>query len=290
MPPTDDNQESQMANTPKGNALGGALRRARLDKNLTIRQLGALIGRNQGQISRWETGDQTPKPDQVAQILTVLGIKGADYDEIISMAYNPNDPTWVGTELLGWRQLAAACLDLEQQATSVTTVSPYLVPGQLQTDDYIRAIMNVGLSPEDAAARTAERIRQRAYLDRPRLERYTALIGEATLYQQIGGPRVLREQIRHLAGMANLPKFDVRIVPFNSAWNPAIVGPFVILECERSRPVVMVEYHGGALLLHEAVDLETYRRGATMALDAALSQDDSRRLLARVLDRMEKRT
>jgi transcriptional regulator with XRE-family HTH domain len=279
-----------MASTPKKNALGGAMRRCRLDKNLTIRQLGALIGRNQGEISRWETGDNAPKPDQVAQILTVLGIKGADYDEIIAMAYAPNDPSWVATTLPAWQQLAAAYFDLEQQATSITFVSPSLVPGQLQTDDYIRAIMSVGLSPHDAEKRTTERIRQRAYLDRPKLERYTALIGEAALYQQIGGPAVMRAQIRHLAGIAVRAKFDLRIVPFNSGWNPVLLGPFVILECERSRPVVLVECYDSGLLLHEAADLETYERGATMALDVALSQDDSRRLLARVLDRMEKRT
>ena len=44
-----------------------------------------------GVISRWETGERTPKPEQVAQILTTLGVNGERYDQIMTLAYGTNE-------------------------------------------------------------------------------------------------------------------------------------------------------------------------------------------------------
>jgi transcriptional regulator with XRE-family HTH domain len=280
-----------MANTPKGTALGATLRRARLAKNLTIRQLGALIGRNQGEISRWETGDRPPRPDHVAQILTALGIKGAEYDEIISMAFAPNDSNWVATTLPAQRQQLAAYVEIEATATRIVAVYQAMMPGLLQTDDYIRAIMSAGgLLPDDVAMRNfAIRVERRKVIDRPGLREFTALIGESALYQQIGGRDVLREQIRHLITMSRHPKINLRIVPLATDWHPMLEGIFVVLESEQSAPIVQLENRRSSLLLHEPADVESYEQAVSTVLDLSLSQDDSRKLLARVLDRMESR-
>ncbi|MEU5851082.1 helix-turn-helix domain-containing protein, partial [Saccharopolyspora shandongensis] len=65
-----------MTRTPKGRALGNALRAARQEQGLTVRGFAAQLGRDPGVLSRWETGDRIPKPEQVAQILTSLGVNG----------------------------------------------------------------------------------------------------------------------------------------------------------------------------------------------------------------------
>jgi transcriptional regulator with XRE-family HTH domain len=61
-----------MARPPTAHALGRALRHAREDGGLTLRELGAKLERDHGVISRWETGERTPRPDQVAQFLTFV--------------------------------------------------------------------------------------------------------------------------------------------------------------------------------------------------------------------------
>src|SRR5437868_10730403 len=91
--------ETGMARTPKARALGRALRQAREDKGLTLRELGATLNRDHGVISRWETGERTPRPDHVAQFLTVLGINGERYDDIIALSYTPDEPSWLATTL-----------------------------------------------------------------------------------------------------------------------------------------------------------------------------------------------
>jgi len=83
-----------MTRTPKAHALGTALRDARERQKLSTRELADRIGRNHGEISRWETGDRTPKPENVAQVLTALGIVGEQYDDIMSLTYDTRAPLW----------------------------------------------------------------------------------------------------------------------------------------------------------------------------------------------------
>src|SRR5689334_1076507 len=93
------NMEIHVARTPKARALGSAPRQAREERQLVLRELGLAINRDIGVISRWETGERSPKPEQVAQILTTLGVKGERYDEIMTLAYGTNEPQWVATTL-----------------------------------------------------------------------------------------------------------------------------------------------------------------------------------------------
>src|SRR3989337_651234 len=130
-----------MARTPKAQALGAALRQAREDKELLLRELAAMIQRDIGVVSRWETGNRTPKPEQVAQILTKLEVDGERYDEIMTLAYGTNESQWVAITLPEQRQQMAALVDWEQRATRIVEVSPLLVPGLLQTSGYIRGMM-----------------------------------------------------------------------------------------------------------------------------------------------------
>jgi len=157
-----------MARTPKSRAIGAALRKQREARGLTTRDLAGLIGRNHGEISRWETGDRAAKPEHVAQILTALGVNGDGYNAVMSLTYDTDSPLWVATTLPEQRQQLAAFADAEQNAAAVTVVSPLLVPGLLQTADYARAIMSGGglLSPEEIVTRVAMRMGRREAITR----------------------------------------------------------------------------------------------------------------------------
>ena len=278
-----------MVRTPKGRALGRALREAREGKRLTTRDLGEMLSRDHGVVSRWETGERTPKPEQVAQILTVLGVNGDRYDEIIALSYTPDESSWVASTLPAQRQQLSAFVDIEEKATKLIEVSPLLIPGLLQTDDYVRAVMSGGGIPAgEVATRVAIRIGRRAVLNRAKLSSFVALIGESALYQQVGGSSVMRDQLRHLIGIADHPKVELRIVPFGAGWNPALEGPFIILESEQSKPVVQLESRRSSLLLHEAIDVVAYQRAVDKVRLVAMGQHESLRIISGVLNRMER--
>lgn len=124
-----------MARTLKARALGSALRQAREEKGLLLRELASAIKRDIGVLSRWETGERTPKPELVAQILTRLDVDGDRYDEIMTLAYGTDESQWVATTLPEQRQQMAAYVDWEQNASRIVEVAPLLVPGLLQTSE-----------------------------------------------------------------------------------------------------------------------------------------------------------
>ncbi len=269
-----------MARTPKAQALGVALRRAREKGGLTTRDMADRTGRNHGEISRWETGDRTPKPEYVAQILATLGIVGKPYDEIMSLTYDTTAPLWVASTLPAQRQQLAAIVEMEQRAVAITDVVPSFVPGLLQTRDYAHAIMSGGgLTPDEIETRVSIRMERQDVITRANPARLTAFIGEAAIYQFIGDQSVTVAQLRHLLKMAQLRNVALRVMPFDMGWHPGIEGAFKLVWPRDSAPIVHVELRRTTLFLHEDDDVNAYREALGMIDKVALAPESSIKLI-----------
>lgn len=281
---------SRMANnnrTPKARALGGMLRAAREERGLGLRKLALEIRRDAGLLSRWETGDRVPKPTDVAQILTKLGVSGARYDEILDFSYSAGDPHWLAISLPDQRRMMHALVEFESTASAITEVSPLLVPGALQATGYVRAIMTAGGVPaEQVEERIAARIRRRDNLLRSDPVPLLALVGEAGIRQLIGDRVVMVEQLRHLQRMAELPNVDLRVIPLDNGWHPGLEGPFTLIESE-ANPLVHIENRRSGLFLHEDKDIQVYRQAVDMIEGVALGGPESALFIAAEVDRME---
>ncbi|WP_258348696.1 helix-turn-helix domain-containing protein [Saccharopolyspora gregorii] len=278
-----------MAKTPKNQALGKALRQAREENGLTLRALGKRLERDPGVLSRWETGDRTPRPEQVAQVLTSLGINGERYEEVVELAHGADAPNWVATTLPAQRQQLEAVMDLEQRATRIVEVSPLMIPGLLQTSDYIAAVMEGGGVPAaEIAARTALRISRREAVTGPRSPELVAYIGEAALHQVIGSRAVLRAQLRFLNQVGARPNIELRVVPLANGWHPGLEGPFFIIRSGLDE-VVHLENRKSGLFLHEQADVKIYREAVGMVERVARNAHESRAIIADLARRMEER-
>lgn len=277
--------------TPKSRALGRALRQAREDTGLKLRELAERLGRDPGVLSRWETGERTPRPDQVAQILTLLGVNGEAFEEIIHLTQGTREAQWLAVTLPEQRQQLAALVDLEQTATAITEVSPLLIPGLLQTTPYIKAIMTGGSVPlDDIAMRVAIRVGRKDVITRARPVQFAGLIGEAALRQLIGSRAIMVEQLRYLLEMADRSNVDMRVVPYDSGWHPALEGPFIMIESKQATPVVQLENRRSLLFLHEDDDVDLYRQAVVMVRNAALGPTDSTALIKEYINRWEGRS
>lgn len=287
-----------MARTPKAQALGAALRQAREDRQLLLRELAAMITRDIGVVSRWETGDRTPKPEQVAQILTKLEVDGERYDEIMTLAYGTNESQWVATTLPEQRQQMAAYIDWEQRATRIVEVAPLLIPGILQTSEYIRGIMTAaGVPRGEIALRITSRLGRADAITKARPAQLQVLLGQSALNQDIGGRSAMVGQLDHLLAMAAKPHLTIRVVPDHRGWHPALEGAFALVESPRpasgrraatnSSSIVFVETRRSVLMLHQDEDIAAYRRAVTLVESVAMSPETSANLVRDTRDRME---
>ena len=95
----DVNQRCRVVNnrTPRSRALGNAIREVRTASGVGLRQFARDIGRDPSLLSRWETGDRTPSPTDVAQFLGKLGVTGHVFEEIIALAQSADETRWLAT-------------------------------------------------------------------------------------------------------------------------------------------------------------------------------------------------
>ncbi|TDP93826.1 helix-turn-helix domain-containing protein [Labedaea rhizosphaerae] len=301
--PADNPEIKAVARTPKARALGAELRQAREEKGLLLREVAAAIKRDIGVLSRWETGDRTPKPEQVAQILTHLGVGGDRYEEIMTLAYGTGESQWVATTLPEQRQQMAAFVHWEQNATRIVEVAPLLVPGLLQTSEYTRAIMTAaGIETGEIASRVATRIGRREIVTRKKKPaELVVLLGESALRQDIGGTETTIGQLAHLLEMAARPNIELRIVPDGSDWHPGLDGAFAIIESSvatlvrkgraaDSDSIAFVSLLRSVLMLHEDEDVHAYKRAVDRIYPVSLPPEASARFIKDLLKRMEKDT
>lgn len=204
---------------------------------------------------------------------------------LIPIRLGADDSNLVATTLPAQRQQLSALLDFEQNARRIVEVSPLLVPGLLQTNDYIKAIM-AGIPPTELATRVTVHIGRREVITGKSPAQLLALVGEAALLQLIGSADTALEQLRYLLEMMQRPNIEVRVIRFNGGWNPALEGPFLLIEYDAST-VVHLENRKSGLFLHEDADVNAYQRAADKVMEAAMSADASRKLIVELIKMME---
>jgi transcriptional regulator with XRE-family HTH domain len=195
-----------MARTPKAQALGRLIRQLRDEAKLSTRGLGELLGVNPGTVSRWETGDRAPKPEEVARMLTKLNVSDDLYNEIMTMVHDLFRSEWVAITRQEQRQQMAAFVEFERESSKITAQSPIFVPGMLQTRGYVEGIMSKSdLTAGEKAEQIDRRLKRKENLCKKReTPHYRALIGTAAVQLIVGSRAVMAEQIRHMIEMARL--------------------------------------------------------------------------------------
>ncbi|MBP2060954.1 hypothetical protein J2Z30_001956 [Streptomyces iranensis] len=121
---------------------------------------------------------------------------------------------------------------LENAATSIRTWQLCLVPGLLQTPGYARALA-MGNStkghPDRGETLVATRIaRQRRLSEEPILDLW-AVVHESALRHRVGGPAVMREQLKRLEEAAQQPNITIQILPFEAGEHLGMGGAFNII-------------------------------------------------------------
>jgi hypothetical protein len=103
----------------------------------------------------------------------------------------------------------------EAAATSLRLWGPLLVPGLVQTEDYARAVLELG---SHTGARLEELLTTR--MDRQRLigrARITVVIDHMVLQRPLGSPQVMADQCGRLIGLAECKEVHVHVVPYGTS-------------------------------------------------------------------------
>ena len=244
--------------------LGSQLRRLREAKGVTRDDAGYTIRASGSKISRMELGRVSFKERDVEDLLDLYGVDDEEAQALIALAKQANSPGWwhkYGDVLPDWFQVYVG---LEEAAALIRLYEVQFVPGLLQTADYARAVIKLGLpsaSAEEVERRVGLRTGRQEVLTKesggPRL---WAVVDEAALRRPIGGGEVMRAQLVRLIEAAREPNITLQVVPFRSGGHAAEAGAFTIMRFpEVDLPdVVYLEHLTSALYLDKREDVERY--------------------------------
>jgi transcriptional regulator with XRE-family HTH domain len=170
--------------------------------------------------------------------------------------------------------------DHEKQATTLFVFEHSWFPGLLQTEDYARAVLerHPNVTADEVIRRVEARTARQAVLTRADPHPIMAwfLIDEQVLYREIGGPKVMHDQLMRAAEMAALPNVSIQVIRRTGA-HPGLLGAFTIAETRNQLTMVNVEdiidgrVSDGPAMVAE-VTLR-YRYLASMAFPADVSRD-----------------
>ncbi|WP_328338179.1 helix-turn-helix domain-containing protein [Streptomyces violaceus] len=271
-------------------ALGARLRRLRDARGIGRAEAGHVIRASPSKISRMEAGRHGFKLRDVADLLTFYGVTDeAERATLLALAEQANTHAWwqyYSDVVPSWTQ---SYLGAEQAASVIRCFQIQRVPELLQTPDYARAA--VRLTHVDAGAREVDRrvalrmTRQRILHRQPGTAQLWAVIDEAALRRPVGGPAVMRAQLRHLIEICRLPQVTVQILPFLSGGHAAEGGPVTILRLPGGQlpDVVYLEQLTTALYPDKAADIERYWDAMNRLVVEAESPDETPTILHRIL-------
>jgi transcriptional regulator with XRE-family HTH domain len=269
--------------------LGGQLRRLREASGITLERAGYEIRASHSKMSRIELGRVSFKDRDVADLLTLYGVTdGHERDTLCALARQASGHGWwhsFSDILPNWFE---SYVGLERAADRIRTYQVQFVPGLLQSERYARAVVlldHAGDPPDEVTRRVKLRMARQKLLTEPDAPELWAVVDDAALRRPIGGPRVMRDQLRHLLKIAALPNVTLQVIPFGAGGHAAAGGPFSILRFpEPDLPdIVYLEQLTSALYLDKREDVDHYLAVMERLCLEALPADETPAVLERIL-------
>ena len=272
--------------------VGTQLRRLRTEAGMSREQAGEAIRASEWKIHRLENGQVGFKERDIIDLLRLYGVTDpTEVAEFVALAREANSPGWwqhYGDVLPPWFR---TYVDLESVATLIRTYEGQFIPGLLQTDDYMRAVVrgaHLDESSEEVGRRVRLRMARQTLLTGEQPPRLWAVVDEAAMRRPVGGREVMRSQMERLIEAAKLPNVTLQVLAFDAGAHPAMVGSFSVLRFpeEELPDVVYLEHLTSALYLNKPEEVDQYLHIMESICVRAAPPDQTVALLHQIMEEL----
>ncbi|WP_173909785.1 helix-turn-helix domain-containing protein [Streptomyces sp. 2323.1] len=262
--------------------LGAALRALRQASGKEAKTVARSAVMSASKLSKIETAKVAPSVADVERILTAIGVSDEVKAEYLGAVRAS------ATEATAWRLIRRMGVDKAQQQTrsleahmkSLRLFQPALIPGLLQTPEYMRAILSRHDLGTDVLTKTisARMERQQSLYDAAK--EFHFVITEPVMRWRIVSAARMAEQIDRLVSLSRLSHIDIRVVPLSARQRDIANHAFVI----RDDRTVTVETIHAEVVVTDPRDVSTYVRKFEGFASTAVSGEDMRAVLTRIRD------
>jgi transcriptional regulator with XRE-family HTH domain len=254
--------------------LGVELRELRETAGKKIEDAAEALDCSTAKISRLENGKGVPFARDVRDLLDFYDPVPADKrDRLLELAADGRAQDWFSNfrDVLQGDMFADHLLrfvELERDAVEMKAFEADLIPGLLQTEEYVDAVCAI-VAP-DRSERERKRFvefrrerRNRVLLQgQDKAPELSVILSELAIVRHLGGPDVMRRQLEAMLSdlEGRLDFVDFRITPLTREARGALGGPFCILKFADSsdQSVVYLEGREGANYLESNGDVMRY--------------------------------
>ncbi|MEV5746651.1 helix-turn-helix transcriptional regulator [Actinoallomurus sp. NPDC052308] len=253
--------------------VGKEIRRARESKQLTRAELAKTFPVSESLIASWENGRLIPKPEYLPHLISSLGLPDLILRILDDLVSREVAPEWLNK----WTRA-------EAEATMLLWYESTVVPGLCQTEDYARAVLQLGKpAPLDLEGQVSARLARQKVLTREDPPLYHVVLDEAVIRRPVGGQKTMRDQLMRLVELSQRDEIIVQVIPFEVGAHAGFAGPIVLASIDGSE----VAYVDNALrgdVIEKPEDVEAIRRLWQMLSAKALHADASIELIMKVAE------
>ncbi|WP_041439347.1 MULTISPECIES: helix-turn-helix domain-containing protein [Thermomonospora] len=253
--------------------LAQEIMRLRQAKGMNREQLAKMVFVSESLVRSWERGRRIPQPDHLEALEKIFDTKGVLLQirkELINAA-TPME--WMAA----WRAV-------ESRATSLLSFETTVIPGLLQTKEYATSVFQAARHLGEIDEMLKARLERQKILTReddpPTL---VALLAEAALLNNVGGPKIMHDQLMHIAKMAERDHIVVQVIPFSSSVCAGFLAPFVIASFDAGEAAYVDNQLNGDVIT-ETENVAILRRMFEQFRAEALSGSESVKLIQRLAE------
>ncbi|RCH66024.1 XRE family transcriptional regulator [Streptomyces sp. SDr-06] len=255
--------------------LGAELRFAREKAGLTQDELGQPLFVSGSFIGQLEAGTRRMHLEYARQIDKILGTNGFFTRNCVAAAKSKYPDHF------------AEAAEAEAIATAIREYALLLIPGLLQTEAYARAVFRAyqPTAPEAVIDDLVTARLDRAHLlADPTTPLMWAVLDEAVLRREVGGPRVMAEALAHVANLGSRHRIIVQVLPFSSGAHMALEGSLKLMSFEDAPPLAYLQGLGTGRLQDDPATVTRYELTYDLMGASALSPQQSLALIESVAE------
>ncbi|HEX6930499.1 MAG TPA: helix-turn-helix transcriptional regulator [Streptosporangiaceae bacterium] len=269
--------------------LARRLTELRVDAGYTANHVCDMLNWGRGKVGRFEANQwKRPEMSDIRDLLRFYEANEHATREIEALALKARLRPW-------WRDYQDIFDNefpgFESDAIVIRVFFPLVIPGLLQTSDYIDAVMRSSGKPPAWRRRATEaRLRRQQVLERDKdtLPQLQAVITEASLLYRWGSRAERRDQLLHLAEMGERPGVHLHLQRFADGPPPGLFSAVQIFDYDGGeQSLVFTEHDHGIQEVSDAEYMNNYIEAFDRAVDVALEPRDTAVYLKQLSERLE---
>lgn len=233
--------------------LRAELRRLREQHAFTQQQVADAMDWSLSKLIRIEGGRNRISTNDLRVLLTHYQVEPAQQERLLALSKDVRRAAWWDKYSDVLSREYGAYISYESVASTLRNFEITVVPGLLQTADYAAEAMASASMPAEKIPRAVElRLERQKLFDRAEPPETHFIVDESVIRRVVGGPDVMREQLRHLRQLAARPSITLQIVPFTAGLYPRHRRGYALFEFPDVESLVLyIEGAEGEMIISE---------------------------------------